>query len=200
MLQNTGREADKFEADIQTGDYQGMLVLPRDAMTVQAFLHSDEPWPAALPESARERLARFTHAKFLEQNRHQHSDAAMQPWETLRDDIRGSNEDQITFAIGNLRRHRFHVVQASPGTPLFQFTDDDKDVMESMAKCEHGRWNVERIRQGWSYGLVRDPENKRSPYIVTWDKLDEGTRDWDRTVVEKYPLTLAEAGLGIMRL
>lgn len=201
VLQNTGREADKFEAGIQTGDYEGMLVLPRDAMTVQAFLHSDETWPPSLSgvANARERLARFSHAKFLEESRHQHSDAAMQPWETLRQDLRGSNEDQITFTIGNLRRHGFEVVEAAPGAVILKFTEQDREAVESMAKCEHGRWNVERIREGWRLGPVRDPVNKRSPYLVSWEKLDERTRDWDRSVVNKYPLTLAEAGLGVVR-
>lgn len=199
VLQNTGREAEKFEADIQSGDYQGMLVLPRDAMTVQAFLHGDGAAPAALPDTVRERLARLSHAKFLEDNRHKHSDPAMQPWETLRADLRGSNLDQVSHMVRNLQNHGFRVVESVPGDPVFQFTDSDHEAVESMARYEHGRWNVERIREGWRYGLVRDPENKRSPFLVSWDKLDEGTRKWDRDAIHNYPALLAEAGLGVAR-
>ena len=67
-------------------------------------------------------------------------------------------------------------------------------------RFEHGRWNVERVHEGWRYGPVRDPENKRSPYLVSWDKLEETTRKWDRDVIYKYPETLAEAGLGVVRV
>lgn len=123
----------------------------------------------------------------------------MQLWETLREDLQGSNEDQITFTVGNLQRHGFEVVQATPGAPLFQFTEADADARESMAKCEHGRWNVERIRQGWRYGPVRYPESKRSPHLVSREELPDGVRKWDRDVVERYPLVLAEAGLTLER-
>lgn len=199
MLQNTGREADKFEADIQTGDYQGMLVLPRDPMSVQAFLRGETWTPALLAEGTRERLARMSHAKFLEDNRHKHSDPAMQPWETLREDLCGSNLDQVNHMVRNLQHHGFHVISSAPGDPLFQFTDADRAAMESMARYEHGRWNVERIRQGWRYGPVRDPENKRSPHLVSWEELPDGVRKWDRDVVARYPLVLAEAGLTLER-
>jgi len=197
LLRDSGRVADSFEAGIRDGDYPGMMVLPHDPMSVQAFLHSGVASAAALPDGARERLARYAHALFLEENRHRNNDQAMQPWEKLREDFQGSNLNQIDHMVRHLTARGYRIEPMQPGESVYEFGTEDEDDVEAMSRAEHGRWNVERIAQGWRYGPQRDTPNKIHHCLVPWEELDEQTRGWDRNAVRRYPAMLAEAGLVI---
>ena len=199
LVRDSGRIADTFETGIRDGEYEGIYIVPRDPMSVQAFLHSDDDTAGMLPGGARERLARYAHALFLEENRHRHSDPAMQSWESLREDLRGSNLNQVDHMVRHLKAHGYRIVPLPPGAPPFEFGPDDEDAVEAMAMAEHGRWNIERIGQGWRYGPERNPAEKVHSSLVSWEHLDEGSRVWDRNVVHRYPAMLAQAGLGIAR-
>ena len=73
-------------------------------------------------------------------------------------------------------------------------------LSEQMSEQEHGRWNVERLSAGWRYSPLRDPNNKRSPYIVPWVELNDRTKSWDRTTVRLWPEVLASLGYEIYLL
>jgi hypothetical protein len=71
-----------------------------------------------------------------------------------------------------------------------------------MAELEHGRWNVERLRNGWRYGKPRDDDKKLHDCLVPWADLpdgDDGFKKYDRDAVRKFPAILAKAGLEIFR-
>ncbi|MBL9132194.1 MAG: hypothetical protein JNG86_13405, partial [Verrucomicrobiaceae bacterium] len=80
---------------------------------------------------------------------------------------------------------------ADPG-----FTEEE---IERMAEMEHGRWNVERLRQQWHWHPQRDPARKHSPWLVTWDKLPDDIRRYDRDNIRAFPRRLAELGLKVVR-
>jgi len=65
---------------------------------------------------------------------------------------------------------------------------------------EHGRWVLERITSGWTYGPKKSAEQKISPYLVKWGELDDQVRDWDRKAVRIWPEILGKEGLEIYRL
>jgi hypothetical protein len=76
---------------------------------------------------------------------------------------------------------------------LATFTDAE---VELMAELEHGRWNTERLLDGWTLG-PRDPLKKTSPYLVAWADLPDGIKEYDRTLVRSIPEVLSKAGLEV---
>ena len=78
-----------------------------------------------------------------------------------------------------------------------------KDI-EDLAIYEHDEWWEERKGMGWSYGPVKDNEKRISPYMVSWDELDEdenndGIKDYDRDTIRIIPLILNSIGLKVVR-
>ncbi|KAB5561969.1 hypothetical protein PHYPO_G00012580 [Pangasianodon hypophthalmus] len=49
-------------------------------------------------------------------------------------------------------------------------------LVEALAENEHNIWAREHIRQGWSYAPQQDIKGKRSPQLVPFSLLDEGSR------------------------
>ncbi len=77
--------------------FQGLLVVPKDPMTVQAFLQRGAE-DGLLGAEQRERLARFVHARFLETKRHENPDVAMRALGTARPTASGTrNLDQMAY-------------------------------------------------------------------------------------------------------
>jgi hypothetical protein len=77
---------------------------------------------------------------------------------------------------------------------LMTFTEDESEVM---AEMEHGRWNVERFPDGWTWGEKRDVTQKTSPYLVPWSELPNEVKEWDRETVRKIPEFLTKVGVEI---
>jgi hypothetical protein len=68
-----------------------------------------------------------------------------------------------------------------------------------MAQMEHGRWNVERLRDGWRPG-PRDDQKRLHDCLATWADLpDKPIRDYDRDAVQALPKMLARAGWEVYR-
>ena len=120
----------------------------------------------------------------------------MKPWSELREDIRESNRMQATRAAGFLELAGYRVECGS--VPIVQ-PELQPEQIEAMAEMEHGRWVAERAGAGWRYAPNRNPEMKLSPYLVSWDKLSEEVRGYDRDAVKAWPAVLASAGLAIVR-
>jgi hypothetical protein len=76
-----------------------------------------------------------------------------------------------------------------------KFTQDEIDLM---AEMEHGRWNVERLLNGWKSG-PKDISKKVSPFITAWVTLSEDMKEWDRDTVREIPKFLAKVGLEVQR-
>ncbi len=194
VVRDSGREADRIEAAVLADELPGMLVLPRDVQTLRAFVYRGRT-QIPLTEAQHAELARLAHVHFLAENRHKHPDPAMQPWDKLATNLKASNRDQIAYMTQILRAAGFDVVKAKGVRGVMKF---NKAEIEKMARMEHGRWNVERIRDGWRHDAERDPKRKRSPYLVSWDELPDGVRKWDRLAVKRFPGLLAKAGLKIV--
>jgi ppGpp synthetase/RelA/SpoT-type nucleotidyltranferase/8-oxo-dGTP pyrophosphatase MutT (NUDIX family) len=193
IVRKSGREADKLEREIEAQTFSGVLVLPHDPMTVRAFLHGGQAGSSVMDDEQQERLARWVHAKFLEENRHKNPDHAMRPWEHLDPGLQHSNLDQVAYMTEILGSAGFEVVPEVDPRP----SADIKPQIENMAEREHGRWNVERLAKGWRLG-PRDPEKKTSPYLVGWGELPDQVREWDRSEVARFPELLARVGLHIV--
>ena len=53
-------------------------------------------------------------------------------------------------------------------------------LIEKMAKNVHEVWAEERIRQGWTYGEIRDDVKKKHPCLVPYEELPEEEKVYDR--------------------
>ena len=120
----------------------------------------------------------------------------MQPWEKLGQTFRNSNLMQATAMIGLLERADFVIEPANGKIQPLKLSSEEIDAL---AEMEHGRWNVERLQDRWRPGEVRDTPNKIHPCLVTWDKLPDDIRKWDRNAVANWPKLLAGAGLRVTR-
>jgi len=69
-----------------------------------------------------------------------------------------------------------------------------------MAEMEHGRWNVERLLDGWTFGEKRDHQKKKSPYLVPWPDLPDDIKKYDRDAVKGIPGKLKKLNYEIIPL
>ncbi len=196
IVRGSGREADRIEHEINGQEYPGMLLLPEDAMTLRAFIHTGDRRGSPFTAEQAERLARLAHARYLDQNRHRLGDRTMRDWDFLGEDLKRSNLDQITYMTQILRAVGCGVATAGSGAAPGKFSSEES---ETMGRMEHGRWNVERLSQGWRWGEKREPEKRLSPFLVSWNDLDDGVKGWDRSVVDTFQDLLAEIGMQIVR-
>ena len=58
-----------------------------------------------------------------------------------------------------------------------------KPLIEKLAKNVHEIWAAERIKDGWSYGTMRDDLKKETPCLVEYDALPEEEKKYDRETV-----------------
>lgn len=78
-----------------------------------------------------------------------------------------------------------------------EISEIPEDVVEILARIEHEDWVRERNSAGWVRGEVKDVEKKISPYLVSYDELDEQIKDHDRDAVRSIPALLDLLGLAI---
>ena len=53
-------------------------------------------------------------------------------------------------------------------------------LVEIIAKNVHEVWASERIKEGWTYGPIRDDKNKTTPCLVPYNELPESEKEYDR--------------------
>jgi hypothetical protein len=121
----------------------------------------------------------------------------MKPWAKLDETFKKANFEQAKYSIEILKACEFDVKEAK-GAPQI-FDDFSPEDAERMAEMEHGRWNIERLRDGWRYGKVRDDSKKIHNYLVPWSQLPEEIKNYDREAVRAFPEILAQAGLEVFR-
>lgn len=156
---------------------------------------SPEP-TSALDAADLENIARGFHAQYLQDQRGRKppSDPAMQPWEALLPGLRDSNRALARDVSRKLALLGLEIraAERKPGVSL------STAEVERLAEAEHERWNAERFSAGWTLG-PRDPETKRSPYLVAYGELPENVKEYDRETVRAIPKVLAASGYGLAR-
>lgn len=66
-------------------------------------------------------------------------------------------------------------------TSMVDLPDYIEELTEKLAENVHENWALQRIRQGWNYGPVRDDEKKETPCLVPYDQLPEEEKLYDRS-------------------
>lgn len=65
------------------------------------------------------------------------------------------------------------------------------ELIEKIASNVHDVWAQGRIAEGWSYGKIKDAENKTTPLLVPYDELPDSEKDYDRnTALETLKIVL----------
>jgi ppGpp synthetase/RelA/SpoT-type nucleotidyltranferase len=193
LLTPSTRAAATLQLDPDWKDDPNLIVLPKDAMTLHAFILA--PRPALAPEQV-DAVAQRIHLKFLDEHRYSNPDSAMQPWDNLREDLKNSNRMQASYAAAFLEEAGYRVEPLSQQMTPSTLSEDEID---RLAEMEHGRWVIERLQSGWRYGEKRDPSNKLSPFLIPWEDLSKEVRGYDCNAVRAWPARLAEAGLQLSR-
>lgn len=196
VVQDFAGASDELLRDALWSALPNLHPLPDDAMTIRAFLRPRAP---RLDDAALEGMARLFHARYVAGSTKALPDN-LKPWDKLNESYRRANLEQAAAAVWILESHGFGVRRAAgpAASGACDFTDDE---VESMARMEHGRWNVERLADGWRLG-ARDDATRRHPCLVPWETLPDGpdgVRRYDRDAVRAFPEILAEAGLEVFR-
>ena len=65
------------------------------------------------------------------------------------------------------------------------------ELTERIAQNVHEVWAEGRIKEGWTYGTVRDDAKKQTPCLVPYDQLPESEKEYDRnTALETVRLII----------
>lgn len=173
--------------DLLVGGSGGVLELPADPMTVRAFIA-----PSTLDPELREQIARHLHREYRRRHRGRKAsgDPSLAPWDELLPALKASNRAQADDIPNKLSLIGKRLERG--GAPL----ELSVAQIELLAEVEHGRWNAERLADGWRAGQ-RQTEHRTTPNLRAWAELDDGVRDYDREAVSDLPAALADTGWGV---
>jgi len=194
IIEASGGAANDLKSDSDWSYSSNLLWLPKDSMALRAFVN---PGKSILKKTQVDKYARLAQNNFLKRNRYKNLDPTMVPWDELRDDIKNSKRHQGVYASKILNECGYGIrsgkrVMKDPG-----FTDEE---IEKMAKIEHGRWIIERLKSGWKYGTNRDPERKISPYFIPFNELSDEVKEYDRVIIRRFPKLFKKLGMEIYKL
>jgi ppGpp synthetase/RelA/SpoT-type nucleotidyltranferase len=194
ILRESGREAGRLLWDTEWKDSPNLIFLPADLMTLRAFI--SPPAPLDADPAAREEMGKKCHEIYQKNQLAslQQKQLALADWEKLTENLKESNRqmaDHIAAKLAAIGR-KVYPVQGRE-IVLAQF---DRDEIELMAEMEHGRWNLERLLDGWTLGK-KDIENKVSPYLIPWRDLSDNIREYDRDNARAIPEILKQIGMEV---
>jgi len=192
----SGREANALLLDEEWAADPNLVRLPReilDEATLRAFVR---PGDSGLSADELNELGEIAHEDYLSQNQYSDIDPVRRTWEKLSEAYRESNRQQVAYATEILRTEGYVVQEAQGEIAPPRFTTDE---IERMATLEHGRWIVERLSSGWTYGRKKDPEKKISPYLCLWKDVPDYIKEFDRAAIGNYAKILAKAHRAVVK-
>jgi hypothetical protein len=65
-------------------------------------------------------------------------------------------------------------------TTNIQLPEELIALAEAISKNVHEVWAQNRIKEGWTYGPVRDDEKRQTPCLVPYEELSEEEKAYDR--------------------
>ncbi|MFA5262255.1 MAG: hypothetical protein WC378_00410 [Opitutaceae bacterium] len=194
-----------FEPTLWDG-CSNLLLLPKDDMTLRAFLQIDHHPLSDADKRCLEPAARLAHEDYVKSATPK--EASLQSWDNLSDILKLSNYHQVAYWEQTLRQYGLGVRRLAAGTPIPALLvmdqvfprHGDKDSIAELAELEHGRWNVERLACGWRYAKEKDVLKKRSPWLIPWNQVPPAIQKFDLDAIVGLPKKLREAGLELYKL
>ena len=193
LVEDTGGTAEELLADA-LWDLPGLLPIPFDRAALRTLVpcHRDGLDAGRVAE-----MARGIHEAFRSDNLHRLPEA-LRPWPDLDESFKEANRAQARSIVDILEAHGFGVREVTgPGAPVMKLDRKDRAVRK-MAEAEHGRWTIERLREGWRRG-PRDDDAKRHDLLVPWRDLSAAQREPVMKMVLNFPRMLSDVGLEVYR-
>ncbi|KAI6086643.1 hypothetical protein F4821DRAFT_278357 [Hypoxylon rubiginosum] len=190
LVRGTGGQADEVLADKDWNQTEHLLSLPQGAETIQAFIIPDSS-ESSIPKEGIQKIAEAIHENYRSQ-RFTTSDSSLLPWEKLSESMKRSSLNEAKSLASRFETLGYHIQEKSNTTQ--KSLPEDHRV--SFAKMRHGRWNIERLKDGWTLGPKNEAE-KKSPYLLSWDDLDEEVRKWNCDFAKDIPEILAGVNLEV---
>ena len=78
-------------------------------------------------------------------------------------------------------------------------SDDLVALTELIAANVHDVWAAGRIKEGWTYGEVKDTEKKTTPCLVPYDELPESEKEYDCNTARETLKLITKLGYKITR-
>lgn len=210
LLQGSGRSAARFAegeswwSKAKTGR---AVSLPKDKETLWNFLNVNPENLGLTEESIRkiEPAAKGLHESYRSKNLEAGVNKSLAPWESLDASLKISNYHQALHASKILGEADLEILPLAlgAGEPVRDLVALLKsDGIDRLAEMEHGRWNVERLLEGWKWGPTKDIKERLNPCIVPWEQLEDGEngyKKYDRDLFINLPGVLEKSGLGIFK-
>lgn len=77
--------------------------------------------------------------------------------------------------------------------------EDLLPLIEEMAKNVHEVWSQNRMKDGWTYGPVRDDTNKKHPCLIPYEELPESEKEYDRATSQETLKLILSLGFNISK-
>lgn len=77
--------------------------------------------------------------------------------------------------------------------------DDLLNLKELIAKNVHDVWSLGRMKEGWTYGEVKDVIKKTTPQLVPYEELPESEKDFDRNTAYETLKLIIKLGYKITK-
>ncbi len=182
--------------------HKNFLPLPLDAMTLHAFIRIETLEMSPQDKLRLEPAAKQAHEEYVKSA--SPKEPSLLPWDDLTDSLKLSNFHQVAY---------WEKVLGDFGIGVRQLGEDDKkhpplrigdaigeDGIKKLAEMEHGRWNVERLGFGWRYARDKDVLNRRSPYLIPWQKVPANIQKFDLDAIRDLPSKLRKVGLELVKI
>lgn len=72
------------------------------------------------------------------------------------------------------------------------------ELIEVIAENAHDVWAVARMKEGWTYGAVRDDAKKQHPDLVPYSALPDSEKEYDRLMAKNTIKLVRKLGIGIV--
>ena len=76
---------------------------------------------------------------------------------------------------------------------------DLEELQEAIAENAHDVWAEARMKDGWTYGPVRDDANKRHPDLVPYTSLPDSEKEYDRIMAFNTIKLVKKLGFKIVK-
>ena len=188
---SSGRAASEIIRDCRFNMNKNLINVPDDLYTLRSLIVERK---SSLATEQLEEAAKQIHLKYIESVKP--TDLSLLHWDKLEDSLKHSNRDQAAFCEEILKSCGYEV-RASQNTAIMpEFTHEE---VEQMAEMEHGRWNAERLLEGWRLGKDKDILKKISPSLIGWSEIPEKIKQYDRDAILNYGRLLEKAGLEVYK-
>lgn len=117
------------------------------------------------------------------------------PIEQFKDAWNDSKNYLVTITLNNMKDYNPKPIDLSN----VELPQELNELREALAENAHDVWAVERMAQGWKYGLKRDDDKKETPCMVPYSQLPESEKKFDRDMAESSLKLVKAIGYDIIK-